>query len=159
MCVFYKLKLFSAQRGYIWGNNIITDSMESKLKHLEFIQNLINRLNGNGFLIKGWAVTLVSALFALAAKDANERYLLVTYTATLIFWLLDAYYLSQERQYRCLYNQVAAQADTDFTMDARRYAHGRNTWLSAFLAQTILVFYGSLALLPLLLLLIFKNVF
>lgn len=133
--------------------------MDSKLKHLEFIQNLINRLNGNGFLIKGWAVTLVAALFALAAKDANERYLLVTYIATIIFWLLDAYYLSQERQYRSLYTHVAAQAETDLLMDARRYAHGRNTWVRSLFALPICTFYGSLAILPVLLLLIFKNIF
>ncbi len=132
--------------------------MESKLKHLEFIQNLIARFNGNGFLIKGWAVTLVAALFALAAKDANERYLLVTYMATIIFWLLDAYYLSQERQYRCLYAQIARQAETDFSMDARHYAHGRNRWINSVFAQTLSVFYGSLAVLPILLLLIFKRV-
>ncbi len=129
--------------------------MESKLKHLEFIQNLINRFNGNGFLIKGWAVTLVAALFALAAKDANERYLFVTYVATIVFWLLDAYYLSQERQYRCLYNQVAAQAETDFSMDARCYASGRNTWFRSLIALPICTFYGSLAVLPVFLLLIF----
>ncbi len=131
--------------------------MESKLKHLEFIQNLINRFNGNGFLIKGWAVTLVAALFALATKDANERYLFVTYMATIVFWLLDAYYLSQERQYRCLYNQVAIQSETDFSMDARHYAFGPNTWYRSLFALPIYTFYGSLAILPVLLLLIFKN--
>jgi hypothetical protein len=47
--------------------------MESKLKHLEFIQNVITRMNTNSFLIKVWVATLVSALFALAAKDANQR--------------------------------------------------------------------------------------
>ena len=41
--------------------------MEKKLKHLEFIQNVILRMNNNSFLIKGWAITLISALFALAS--------------------------------------------------------------------------------------------
>lgn len=46
---------------------------EKKLKHLEFLQNVITRMNSNSFMIKGWAITLVSALFVLAAKDANVK--------------------------------------------------------------------------------------
>jgi len=30
-------------------------------------------MNVNSFLLKGWAITLVAALFALAAKDANPQ--------------------------------------------------------------------------------------
>ena len=46
--------------------------MENKQKHLEFIQTTINRIAGNCFLLKGWAITLVAALFALSAKDAGR---------------------------------------------------------------------------------------
>jgi hypothetical protein len=59
---------------------------ENKLKHLEFIQNVITRLNGNSFLIKGWSVTIVAALFALAAKDSDTRLLLVAYVPVFAFW-------------------------------------------------------------------------
>ncbi|MBD2704679.1 hypothetical protein IC229_28850 [Spirosoma sp. BT702] len=131
--------------------------MENKLKHLEFIQNIIARFNSNCFLIKGWAVTLVAALFALAAKDANERYMFVTYISTIIFWLLDGYYLSKERQYRCLYRKIAAESDTDFTMDTSNFAKGHNTWFFSLFAQAIIVFYSFLITMPLLLILIFKN--
>ena len=133
--------------------------MEAKLKHLEFIQSLLNRFNGNCFLIKGWCVTLVAALFALAAKDANERYLLITYIATVVFWILDAYYLSQERQYRRLYEDVSRTQpnEIDFNMNASQYRRGKCTWGSSLLAQTLLIFYGSLAALPILLLMVFKK--
>lgn len=133
--------------------------MESKIKHLEFIQSVLNRFNGNCFLIKGWCVTLVAALFALAAKDANERYLLITYIATIVFWVLDAYFLSQERQYRRLYEEVTQRqpAQIDFNMNATRYCKGKCTWQASLFARTLLIFYGSVAALPLLLLLIFKR--
>ena len=39
--------------------------MNNKHKHLELIQGVINRLSTNSFLLKGWSVVLVSALFAL----------------------------------------------------------------------------------------------
>ena len=34
--------------------------MQQKLKHLEFIQGVINRLATNSFLMKGWSVVLVA---------------------------------------------------------------------------------------------------
>ena len=76
---------------------------EDKLKHLEFIQTAINRMSANSFLLKGWSVTLVAALFALAAKDANPKYVIVAYLPVLIFWFIDGYFLFQERLFRALY--------------------------------------------------------
>jgi hypothetical protein len=70
---------------------------ENKLKHLEFIQSVIDRLSGNSFLLKGWGVTLVAGLFALAAKDSNPKYVVVAYLPVLVFWLIDGYFLSKER--------------------------------------------------------------
>jgi hypothetical protein len=46
--------------------------MENKLKHLEFIQQAINRMASNLFLLKGWTVTLIAAMFALAAKESRD---------------------------------------------------------------------------------------
>ena len=60
---------------------------EKKLKHLEFIQNVISRMNSNSFMIKGWCVTLVSALFALAAKDSEIRFAVIAYFIIPMFWI------------------------------------------------------------------------
>jgi hypothetical protein len=114
---------------------------ENKRKHLEFIQNVITRMNTNSFFIKGWMVTVVSALFALAAKDANPRYVLVTYVAIPVFWLLDGFYLSQERQYRRLYDAARATEATDFLMNASAYAEGRNVWRATVFSPTLLLLY------------------
>ena len=70
--------------------------MGNKLKHLEFIQAAVNRMASNVFLHKGWTVTLIAALFALAAKDAKPAYALIACIPTFMFLLLDAYFLSQE---------------------------------------------------------------
>ncbi len=67
--------------------------MEMKLKHLEFIQNIITRINSNSFMIKGWAVTLISAILIFADKSNNKDYLMVPLLATIFFFILDAYYL------------------------------------------------------------------
>ena len=78
--------------------------MEEKLKFLEMIQGVITRMANNSFLLKGWAVTLVSAMFALSGKDADSRYFLIACAPTVLFWFLDSYYLQLERKYRKLYN-------------------------------------------------------
>lgn len=118
--------------------------MENKHKHLEFLQNVITRMNSNSFLIKGWTITLVSALFALAAKDANVNYVLVSYIAIPVFWMLDGFYISQERQYRDLYKEVAAKSENDinFSMDASGYCKGDRTWLAGIFSKTLIPFYG-----------------
>jgi hypothetical protein len=119
--------------------------IEKKLKHLEFAENVINRMNSNSFAIKGWAVTVVSALFALAAKDTNYKFALVSYAALLIFWIMDAYYLSQEKMYRALYEDIVLQDDNDpvnFNMNVGKYNSGDNTWSAAFWSKTMRWFYG-----------------
>ena len=62
--------------------------MENKLKHLEMIQNIINRMASNSFLVKGWCVTLVAAVFVLSAKDANTMFVAVAFFLCLCFGCL-----------------------------------------------------------------------
>ena len=70
--------------------------MDNKIKHLEMIQTLINRMSSNSFMLKGWTVTLVAGIFALSAKDADKMFFLVAYLPILIFWFLDAYFYGRK---------------------------------------------------------------
>ena len=79
---------------------------QERIQHLEFIQNIINRMNSNSFQIKEWMITIVSALLALYASSDNVTYVFVAIVPTLLFWYLDAYYLQQERKFRELYKDV-----------------------------------------------------
>lgn len=118
--------------------------MESKLKHLEFIQNVVVRMNSNSFLIKGWVITLISALFALAAKDADKQYILISYIIIPAFWVLDSYFLAQERKYRELYDIVRTNnsSHVDFSMDISNCNKPESSWSSCFLSCTLIIFYG-----------------
>jgi hypothetical protein len=121
---------------------------ENKLKHLEFIQSVINRMSGNSFLLKGWGVTLVAALFALAAKDSDKKYIVVAYFPVLVFWILDAYFLSQEKRFRNLYDAVRLKKEDEinFSMDSKPFADSRTKWTATFFSRTLLVFYLSMVL-------------
>jgi hypothetical protein len=123
--------------------------MEDKRKHLEMIQEVIARMSGNLFYLKGWTVTLVAGLFAFAVKGTNDKSIFVTFFPILIFWILDGYFLSQERCYRALYDDVRQlkEDEIDFTMDASTYKKfTRNTWPSAMFSYSLIVFYGLLVL-------------
>ena len=116
--------------------------MESKLKHLEFIQGAINRLAANSFQMKGWSVVLVAATLILLARDGRLDATLIALGPILVFWGLDGYFLWQERLFRALYDHVRALCNTDFSMDISpfRTSYSR-TWLSATLSRTLLFFY------------------
>ena len=124
--------------------------MENKQKHLEFIQNIISRMSGNLFFLRGWTITLITGLFALsAAKGSYDGYILLTHFLLVIFWILDGYFLSQERKFRCLYDDVRKleEKDIDFSMNTREYGKiWRNKWLGAMLSPTLLWFYIPLAI-------------
>ena len=77
-----------------------------KIKHLEFIQNVITRMNTNSFQIKGWSIVVASALLAIYASTKDNYFFLVAVFPTLIFWFLDAYYLNQERKFLILDHHI-----------------------------------------------------
>lgn len=124
--------------------------MENKTNHLEMIQNIINRMATNSFALKGWAVTLVAGLFALASKEANYIFFLIAYIPIVFFWGLDSYYLLQERLYRALYNNVRCQEEDkiDFDLNANKneFKTDNRTWCNCVLSKTELWFYFPLAI-------------
>jgi len=133
--------------------------MENKRKHLEMVQGIINRMAGNLFFLKGWAITLSVALFALAAKDTNSKYIVIAYFPVIIFWILDGYFLSKERLFRDLYNDVRKldEQNVDFSMDTRKYKNNkRNGWLRSMLSPTLLWFYIPLILIMLIIMYLIK---
>ena len=121
--------------------------MESKLKHLEFIQGVINRLASDSFRIKGWSVVLVAALFVLLAREGRIDFLYIGLIPVVFFWGLDGYFLWQERLFRALYDHVRGldEPAVDFSMETGAFRTGlRRTWIGATLSSTLILFYGAL---------------
>ena len=124
--------------------------MDNNIKHLELIQGVINRMASNSFKLKGWAVTLATGIFALASKDTDKMYFLITYVPVVVFWFLDSYYLLQERLYRGLYDNVRLNKDSeiDFSLDASGFykKDNKKTFCNCLFSKTELGFYLPLAL-------------
>lgn len=119
--------------------------MENRRKHLEMIQAIVTRLAGNSFLLKGWSVTLVSALFAFAARDSKPYFVFLAYFPAIAFWFLDGYFLWQERTFRTLFDVVRKkdEANIDFSMSPEQLGDKRPGWLEALFSKTVLLFHGA----------------
>ena len=91
--------------------------MDNKIKHLEMIETIIERMARNSFMLKGWAVTLIVGVMAIIGKQSLD-YILISLIPLIVFWGLDSYYLMQERAYRELYDVVRLkkEEDVDFSM-------------------------------------------
>lgn len=119
--------------------------MDAKIAHLEFIQAVVTRMASNSFLLKGWSVTLVAALFALAADKSQILFVYLAYFPAIAFWVLDGYFLHQERLFRKLYDHVRAldPVSIDFSMETSPFTSKVDPWSAVCLSQTLLVFHGT----------------
>ncbi len=119
--------------------------MNDRVEHLKLIQAVIARLAGHSFLLKGWAVTVVAALLALTEGRSGELSIpLVGLVPVLGFWVLDTYYLTHERRFRDLYDQVRGETGpTDFRLSPNGKWH---QFPSAAIRLTVIGLYGLLAI-------------
>ena len=119
--------------------------MDNKRAHLQMIQAIIDRMSVNSFLLKGWSVVLVSALFALAAGDSERLFVYLAYFPAIAFWMLDGYYLRQEKLFRKLYDRVRAldEGDVDFSMDTSIVCGEVSAWSAVVISKTLAVFHGA----------------
>ena len=123
--------------------------MDEKIKHLEFVQNVITRMNANSFQLKGWMITIVSALLALYANSEKVLYVFVAVIPVIVFWCLDAYYLKQETLYRKLYQDIVNNNDVEvFDMNTSR---NNVCYCKVFFSPTIAGLYCTILVFLLLL--------
>ena len=82
-----------------------------RLAHLQMIQGVISRMATCSFAVKQWAVALVAVAGTLDLTSLGG-FSWTLPVPLLALWLLDAWYLDQERLYRDLYDYVRAGNDT-----------------------------------------------
>jgi len=128
------------------------NTCEKKMKHLEMVEGIIERLGNNSFQLKGWAVTLVSIIGALSAQGSDRRFFLLSFLPLVAFWLLDSFYLQKERKYRILYKNISAKEENniDFNMDTQNIIMSgeeasRICYFKCLFSITEVLFYGVIA--------------
>lgn len=113
----------------------------NKIAYLGFIQDVINRMGNNSFLIKGFSITLISAL----AATSHSKYFFI-FILTILFWLLDTYYLYQEKLFRKLYENVndGNEPDDSFSMHVHKYKNEVDSFFSVMMSKPLSPFYSIL---------------
>ena len=120
-------------------------SSADKHKHLDLISQIIARMAQNSFSVRSWCVTVTSAVITLSVAEDSSLLALAALVPIIIFWVIDAYYLAQERQFRVLYDRVRQmdEADIDFAMHYNELP--RNTISKAMVSTIYWLLYGGLS--------------
>ena len=126
---------------------------ESKLKHIDIVQSTISRMAQNSFAIKGWTITVLVGLFVFLQKDNFRNNMIIYLIPIIFFWVIDSYYLWQERLFRKLYNDIIVNVteESDLSMNIIQYKAKVKFYSSLFSVSEIMI-YLPLLLITLLLL-------
>ena len=71
--------------------------------HLESMRSVIERMAANSESSKTWCISLVSAIIVVVSEEKTPRLIWLALLPTIMFFVLDVYYLSLERGFRSSY--------------------------------------------------------
>ena len=133
--------------------------MKINEKHLEFVQNNITRMSQCSFQMKGWSLTIDSALIAIFVSTisnenvGNRFYMLSAIITTFLFWCLDSMYLSKERKFIGIYNDLIGVSNgkkrkhieiREFEMPLKKYKGWKYCIIASAISPSEILFYGSI---------------
>lgn len=117
-------------------------------KEIDLIQNCIDRMAKNSFMLKGWSISLVAAVFALTTDRLSPVFLFCSVFIPLCcFWYLDAFFLRTERMYRKMYEYVlrerkSGNMEYQYDLNPHRFKENVENHSCTMLSKTLAVFYG-----------------
>jgi len=121
--------------------------------YLNMIQAVISHMASNSFLVKGWAITIISAILSLAAaKKLNSCIYFMAVAVTIAFCIIDCFYLKTERLYRNLYNKVVNEGIEDlrkvkfFDLDTSNCKDKNTKPINVFFSNSIWPLYITILL-------------
>ncbi|MHA1251612.1 MAG: hypothetical protein ACTSRP_16595 [Candidatus Helarchaeota archaeon] len=87
-------------------------------EYFKIIQSIIDRMGRNSFMIKAWYATLFSAVIVLifTYKSFTYEILIINiflFIISIVFWIIDSYYLKKERLFRKLYEKKVEEYNDD----------------------------------------------
>lgn len=117
-------------------------------KEIDLIQSCITRMANNSFLLKGWCISIIAVVLALADKAANPAILsCILLIPLLCFWYLDSFFLRTERMYRKMYewvieNRIKNENSYLYDLNPHRFACTVDSRWKIMCSITLRVFYG-----------------
>jgi len=126
---------------------------DGRLKHMDLVQAVVARLGGNGFVVKGWAITVAGAFQGFGITRENGWLAVAGVVPTILFWFLDASFLRSERAFRMLFERVRIGDAEPFFMNATspeyletlgEGAQKALAWRRMILRLSLALFYAAL---------------
>jgi len=120
--------------------------------HLSIVQNVIQRMASNSSQCKAWSIAIVSAILVIVADKSKPDYACIALLPTILFLLLDIYYLALEKGFRARYNEFIEKLHSGKIVTKDLYSvspHG-NMWkhrINALKSFSVWGFYGGVILL------------
>lgn len=117
-------------------------------KEIDLIQNCINRMAQNSFLLKGWTILILAIVLAIMKDIGDPIYISLIMLIPLIsFWFLDALFLQKEKMYRKMYDWVLdKRSNNDFShlyeLDPNRFKENVDSKVKIMLSLSLVIFYG-----------------
>lgn len=122
---------------------------EDERLYLQFLQNNIAKMNSNSSQVKGWCITIVTALLAIFAAIKNPLFLIICLVPIIMFWFLDAKYLQQEHKFVEMYNSYIKDTESKpntYEMPMNSYAKGLKGFFKALFSWAAGPVYGLIVI-------------
>ncbi|MDA1228860.1 MAG: hypothetical protein O3A33_13020 [Chloroflexi bacterium] len=125
------------------------DTNNNRLAYLNINQEAIKRMAGNSFLVKGWSVTLVSAMLAISVTSKRPEIAFLSVGPGILFAGWDAYWLRQERLFRAIHEQIrlspeGTMGEQMFSMNTKLYSDKVPGLLKTLVSLPLIGLYGGL---------------
>ena len=118
---------------------------EDDRHYISILQENINRMASNSANCKTWLVTILAALLAIQVSlQELQGILWIALIPTILFYILDSYYLGLERRFIKIENNFVEHEKADNTLYSRLYdfdtksimGDGKATWQAMGSAST-----------------------
>lgn len=118
-----------------------------KVSYLEMIQRNIERMASESARMKSFALLSTAAILSTSTATASATLALAGIVLIVVFWLLDAQYLAQERWFRDLYERALASSEApDFMMVPDESIRIKNGLMHTLSQWSVTPLYAALAL-------------
>lgn len=129
----------------------LNDVSSAVQAHITIMQEVIRRMAENSRSCKTWCITIASAVLILVVRIEKPCYVLLALIPTVMFLLLDTYYLALERNFRKSYQTFVEKLHEGKPIANELYVVSptgsiARQFLSSLLSFSIWLFYLTLAL-------------
>ena len=134
----------------------ITEEQKNRILHkeIDLVEDAISRMAKNAFLIKGWCLSVLAFVFALAGKFSVGKLSFLLLVPVISFWWLDSYYLRLERLFRKRYEDVIRKRTLEhvwtdlYSMNLKPYLQNVQGEIRIMFSSSEFPFYGVFPAFP-----------